>query len=179
MKKILLLIVVAVTSMTAGAQIYVGGNFGYWREWQEGANKTDLSIYPEIGYNLNEKWAIGATFGYDYNYKKGNKTNGLGIEPYVRYTYASLGPVNLFVDGYGGFYTYKNKKNGVTGDAQNAWCLGLTPGVKVTLTERLSFYSYFGFLGYCDADEEEVFGQKGFGLDLNSNKLRIGLLYNF
>ena len=179
MKKLFLFIAFAVVCLTAGAQMYVGGKAGFWREWQKGANTTDLSIHPDIGYNLNEKWSVGLYFGYDYTYKDGNKYNGFDIEPYARYTYAKFGPVGLFVEGAFGYYTYKKKTNGVTGDAQNAWYVGLTPGLKVDLTERLTFFSYIGFLGYTDADEDAVFGRNGFDFNVDGNNLQFGILYNF
>lgn len=170
----------AVLTLTAGAQVYVGGELGFWREWQNGANKTTLNVNPEVGYNLNENWAIGTVIGYNYIYQQGAKVNGFGVAPYARYTFAKLGNVNLFVDGTVGFATYKVKAaNGVKGDAQNAWQFGFKPGVTVNLTEKLSFVAHVGFLGYRDADEREIFGSNGLGFDLDGNALQFGLYYNF
>ena len=135
MKKLFLLIAVAVVTLTASAQVYVGGEVSFWREWQNAANKTTFSIMPEIGYNLDENWAIGTTLGYDYQYEKGVKYNA----------FAKLGNVNLFVDGGFGFATYKYKHNGVSSDSQNAWSVGLKPGLSVNLTEKLSFIAHVGF----------------------------------
>ena len=179
MKKLFLFIAVAILSLTAGAQVYVGGEVNFWREWQKGANTTNFMLYPEIGYNLDENWSIGMSFGYKYKYTDGNKFNGFDVEPYARYTYAKFGPVGLFVEGGFGFITYKKKVNGITGDAQNAWCAGFTPGLKVDLTEKLTFFSYIGFLGYCDADEDNAFGRNGFGFNVDGNNIGFGLLYNF
>ena len=179
MKKLFLLIAVAVVTLTASAQVYVGGEVSFWREWQNAANKTTFSIMPEIGYNLDENWAIGTTLGYDYQYEKGVKYNAFEVAPYARYTFAKLGNVNLFVDGGFGFATYKYKHNGVSSDSQNAWSVGLKPGLSVNLTEKLSFIAHVGFLGYRDADEAPIFGQNGFGFNLDGNALSFGLYYNF
>ena len=179
MKKLFLLFAAVVVSLTAGAQMYVGGEAGFWREWQKGANMTDFSIKPEVGYNLNENWAIGMAFGYEYEYWDGKKMNTFEVAPYVRYTYAKLGPVNLFLDGGFGFSTFKIKEKGVSSDAQNAWSVGLKPGLSVNLTEKLSFIAHFGSLGYSDADGNNGFGRNGFGFNVNGNNLLFGMLYNF
>ena len=145
--------ILAVASLTAGAQVYVGGEVGLWRNWKDAANTTNFTIKPEVGYNLNEKWAVGTTLGYIYSYDQGEKTNAFTVAPYARYTFVKLGNVNLFLDGGFGFATYKVKSaEGVKGDAQNAWEVGIKPGVSVSLTEKLSFIAHVGFLGYRTAD---------------------------
>lgn len=180
MKKILLSFVAAAFSLVVSAQTYVGGELGFWRDWQDGANKTSFVVNPEVGYNLNENWAIGVRLGYGYEYVKGDKVNAFEVSPYARYTYAKLGPVNLFLDGGFGFGTFKVKDaDGNSSDAQNAWEVGIKPGLSVNLTEKLSFISHVGFFGYRKSDMGEVFGENGFGLKLKSTDLTFGLLYNF
>ena len=68
MKKILLVVVIAVMSLTASAQIYVGGEIGAWRNYN--ANTTNVSILPEIGYTLSDNLAIGTVIGWQYQYNK-------------------------------------------------------------------------------------------------------------
>lgn len=179
MKKFVLMVMVAVATMTAGAQFYVGGEVGLWREWQNGANKSFATILPEVGYVLDDSWAIGTVIGYKYQYDKGAKCNALEVAPYARYTFLKLDKVNVFVDGGFGFYTYKWKYKGFKGEAQNAWEVGLKPGVAVNLNDKLSFVTHFGFLGYRDADEAPIFGRNGFGLDASGNALTFGLYWNF
>lgn len=177
MRKLFTLAVLAVVTMTASAQLYLGGSVGTWRNYDE--NTTSFQIAPEVGYQLDSKWAIGTRLGYAYSYKDGVKVNAVAVNPYARYTYAKLGNVNLFLDGGFGFATYKVKD---FGDSQNAWEVGLKPGVSVNLTEKLSFVSHIGFFGYRDADDsyvENVFGEKGFGFDLDATQITFGLLWNF
>ena len=171
---------VAMLTLTANAQIYLGGELGMWREWQDGANKSSVSVLPEVGYTLSDQLAIGTVIGYRYNYEKGAKVNALEVAPYLRYTFLQLDNVNLFVDGGFGFYTYKYKNAaGVSSDAQNAWEVGLKPGVAVNLTDKLSFVTHFGFLGYRDADAATPFGRNGFGFNADGNALTFGLYWNF
>ena len=175
MKKILLVAVIAVMSLTASAQVYLGGSLGTWRNYD--ANTTSVTILPEVGYTLSDNWAIGTVIGWNYRYNAGQKYNGLTVAPYVRYTFLKLDNVNVFVDGGFGFYTGKEK--GV--DAKNEWEVGLKPGVAVNLTDKLSFVTHVGFLGYRKADDAAlgVFGNDGFGFDLDGNALTFGLYYNF
>lgn len=88
MKKFCFLWLLAVITLTASAQVYVGGEVGLWRNWD--ANHTSFSILPEVGYNLSDNWAIGTSIGYAYNYLEGNKTNAVEVAPYARYTYAKF-----------------------------------------------------------------------------------------
>lgn len=63
MKKGLLLIVVMVAAIAVKAQdIYVGGSFNVWRN--STGNTTSFKVAPEIGYNFNETWALGAELDY-------------------------------------------------------------------------------------------------------------------
>ena len=184
MKKLFLLVVAAVMTLTASAQVYLGGEMNFWRDWEDGANNTTFQLAPEIGYNLDEKLAIGTTIGYAYSYlgNADTKINAITIAPYVRYTWLKLDNVNLFLDGGFGFGTYKAKIDGHSGDAQNAWEIGLKPGVSVNLTDKLSFIAHVGFFGYRTSDNEiaeTFYGQDGFGLKLDGTDLKFGLVWNF
>lgn len=174
MKKIFLVAVIAVMSLTASAQIYVGGEIGAWRNYN--ANTTNVSILPEIGYTLSDNLAIGTVIGWQYQYNNGVKWNALEVAPYLRYTFLKADKVNVFVDGGFGFHTGKIKGF----DAANAWSVGLKPGVAVNLTDKLSFVTHVGFLGWRKSDAgAQAFGRDGFGLSLDGNNLTFGVYYNF
>lgn len=188
MKKLLFTLAAVVISLTASAQVYLGGEVGFWRNYD--ANHTNFSLVPEIGYNLDENWAIGTTIGYDYNYAKGIKVNSFEVAPYARYTFVKFDNVSLFLDGGFGFATSKAKYKSYSSDSYNSWEIGIKPGVKVDLTSKLSFIAHIGFLGYRDNDDISAadyklsvptgaFGEKGFGFKVNGNDLKFGLLYNF
>ena len=55
MKKFLLMIVVALTTLTANAQFYVGGELGIWHDTD--ADQTAFTLAPGLGYEFNEKWS--------------------------------------------------------------------------------------------------------------------------
>ena len=110
MKKIFALAVLAIASLSASAEgFYAGGSLGYMHEGAKISSTgstpstNTLSILPEIGYNLNEKWAVGTVIGYNYQHFCGTGVSGhmFQLSPYARYTFfkSENNFVNLFVDG--------------------------------------------------------------------------------
>lgn len=191
MKKIFLSLVALLATVAASAQVYVGGEVGLWRNTDD--NHTSFTIAPQVGYNINDKWALGLEFLYNHEYKDGLKGDGAGVAPYARYTVAKAGPVSFLLDGGVGFMTYKAKYEGkysdYESDSYNAWQIGISPAVKVSLTKKVDFIASLGFLGYRDNDDiidtdgdkvsAPAFGEKGFGFSFSSNDLKFGVVYNF
>ena len=66
MKKVLLAMVAALLmTVSASAQVYLGGNFGIAStKVNDGDNVTTYAILPEIGYNIDKTWAIGTVVGF-------------------------------------------------------------------------------------------------------------------
>lgn len=170
----LLTALVALMTISASAQVYLGGEVGFWRNPTD--NNTIFKVKPELGYNLDSNWALGLAFGYEYEYVgHDQKCNTLSVNPYVRYTFAKFGPVNVFADGGFDFETSKWKG----GDAATIWSIGVRPGVAVNLTEKLSFVSHIGFIGYSDSNDHHAHNLDGFGAVLDGSQLTFGLYYNF
>ncbi|MDH8702185.1 hypothetical protein M2138_001545 [Dysgonomonadaceae bacterium PH5-43] len=165
MKKVFLLMAVALVSLTASAQFYAGGSLGFWND--DDADETAFFIAPEVGYNLNEKWSVGLELGYFNEDAVGVAT--FAASPYARYTYFNQDRLSLFVDGGFGF-SYKDQDNDETG-----FNIGLQPGVAVSLTEKFSLVAKFGFLGYND---KYLNAKDGFGLNLTNN-ISFGFYVNF
>lgn len=194
MKKLFLSLIVAVCSLAASAQAYVGGQVGLWRNTD--ANHTSFKLAPEVGYKLSNQWALGLSIGFAHNYDNDFKVNGFEVDPYVRYTVAKAGPVSFFLDGGFGFATAKAKYGDWKSDSYNQWQIGIKPGVKVSLSKKVDFIASMGFLGYRDNDDlpstgiskldklinkysPSVYGEKGFGFDFKTSDLNFGLIYNF
>ena len=193
MKKLFLSLIVAVCSLAASAQVYVGGQVGVWRN--SDANHTSFNLVPEVGYKLSDKWDLGLGIGYTHEYLSGLKVNAFQVDPYVRYTVATAGPVSFFLNGGFGFATEKAKAGDWKSDSYNAWQIGIKPGIKVSLSKKVDFIATMGFLGYRDNDDikdphlqdpevlevlqKSVYGEKGFGFSFSTNDLNFGLIYNF
>ena len=184
MKKIFAVALVAMMTMTVNAQVYVGGGVGLQSSSYDGNSETFFKLMPEIGYNLNEDWAVGIAVGYgeskttlkEANIKSTVKVKAFEVAPYARYTFAKFDKVNLFVDGTVG-YSHVD----YAGAKTNSFALGLKPGVAVNLNDKLSFVAHVGFLGYQNA-KEDYDGAKAvnsFGVNLDGSNLSFGVYYNF
>lgn len=180
MKKILMTMVAAFAAVSMNAQVYIGGSVAFeaWSSQKLAGDKSEtvFKIMPEIGYNLNDEWAIGTVIGYQndkFNGVNGVSESAFTIAPYARYTFSKLGKVNLFVDGGVGF----------TSASKADWTeleVGFKPGLAVNLTDNLSFVSHIGFIGYDllnpDGDDNNI---SMFGLSLDATDITFGLYYSF
>lgn len=177
MKKIILMAVMAVMTLTAAAQNwYAGGNVGFWRNSSE--NTTEFNILPEVGYNLNSNWAIGATFGYAHSYEDGLSINLGVINPYARYTFFSNEKVNLFVDGGVDLGFGASKYDGESSDTAVTYGIGFKPGLSYNISEKFSLIAHLGFLGYEGGNDASHAADQG-GLKFHTDNLSIGFYYNF
>ncbi len=60
MKKIMLSLAMALVSVCASAQVYIGGTAGISsNKIGDGDSKTAYTLMPEIGYEFNNKWEAG------------------------------------------------------------------------------------------------------------------------
>ena len=180
-KKIALLLFVVCATMSVSAQVYVGGTAGFWRNDKDDLGLTAFSVAPEVGYNLDEKWAIGAELGYGYVKAQSEKLNVLHFSPYARYTCYETGIVRLFLDG--GLGIASVKVNGAS-DRENGFEIGVKPGVAIKLTDKFSLIAKVGFLGYRDdygtgIGTGEVYASQGFGFNLSGTDLKFGFQVNF
>ena len=182
MKKFILAAVAVIASLTASAQVYVGGQIGYTRDFDE--NKTEFAILPEVGYKFNDSWAAGMVFGYDHIYNNGLSGNMGVINPYARWTYysSSNNLVNLFLDGGVGIDLGSSKyKDSDSSDTAVAWNIGIKPGIAINPTEHFSILAHIGMLGYEGAnDEAKAIGYTSkFGFNFKTTSLNLGFVYNF
>lgn len=64
MKKIMLSLAMALVSVCASAQVYIGGTAGISsNKIGDGDSKTAYTLMPEIGYEFNNKWEAGLEIG--------------------------------------------------------------------------------------------------------------------
>lgn len=181
MKKIMMTIAAAFVATAMNAQGYIGGNVGFTsaKANVDGAKATtEFTIAPEVGYNLNDSWAIGAALGFT-SVKAGDAdaVTAFTVAPYARYTFAKLEKVNFFLDGQFAYSTLK--------DTYDQIGVHIIPGVAVNLNEKVSFVAKlggeFGGLGWTQTkDKGTDIKVNEFGFDLQSLAgLTFGLYYNF
>lgn len=179
MKKIILAAVMAVVACVANAQLYVGGELGVWRN--DGTETTTAKILPEIGYNLNNQWAVGATLGWEHAHTHGINNNMFEFLPYARYTFFRSGIVGIFCDGTVGFGAGKTSWDGGHSDTAWIWRIGFRPGVSLKCSDRFSVVAHIGMLGFFGAnDAAKAAGHADeWGLNFSGNNLSLSFYYNF
>lgn len=171
MKKLFVLFVMVVSAMNTSAQIYVGGSFGIGNKKVEGEKATIVyKFLPEVGYNVDENFAFGATFGWE---GAEDKVKTVSVNPYARYTFLHGKYINAFVDGTVGYGHVYGKGNDV-----DLFYGGVKPGVSVNLTGNFSFVTHIGFIGY---EQESIHNRKikSWGANFDTKNIVFGLYYNF
>lgn len=177
MKKLLLMLVVALTSLCASADnLYAGGSVGFWRNASD--NKTDFSILPELGYNINSKVSVGASFGYQHTYNDGFKLNLGCVNPYLRYKFFQSGKVDVFVDGGVDLGFGASRYDGHSTDTAVTFGIGFKPGIAYNISDKFSLVAHVGMLGYKGGNHASGADKEG-GFMLDGNNLSFGFYVNF
>lgn len=172
MKKILMMAALVVASVSASAQVWVGGALSYDFDKTAGFKTNTITIAPEVGYNLSDKWAIAIDVDYSVGFGDGATTHTFDITPYARYTFFKSGIASFFVDG--GFNIGADKVGAAS--AQTTWGIGFQPGISLALSPKFNFVTKLGYLGY---QHREATNSDQFGLGVNNRILSVGLYYNF
>lgn len=216
-KIIALVALLACITMGASAQVYVGGSLGFTSsKLSTGGHDQDGSSFkllPEIGYQLDQDISIGVQIGYSHGYaafgsltvtdfkaamntgisttmdiyEDDYKLNSFTFAPYVRYTFARFGKVNLFFEGSVGYSNVKSDNTpGANGNAtgnetkMDAIEIALRPGVSFQLSDNISLIAKLGSLGYMQAKEKESDMKiTRFGLDMDTYNLLFGMNFHF
>lgn len=177
MKKIFMSLAVALVSLCASAQVYVGGTMGISsNKIGDGDSKVAYKFLPEIGYQFNKQWSVGLEFGL----QKGNPCtiSAVGdqttyeVAPYVRYNFVNSKLFDVFMEGTVG-YGRVNKVNA------DIFEIGIKPGVALNLSDKFSLITKVGFLGYRGYSPEHGKSSSTFGLDLDGTNIQFGAIVKF
>ncbi len=165
MKKFFAIAALAVASLTANAQAWLGGNIGYTSTTSKSENNygsaettsSNFSFAPEVGYDLDETWSVALRLSYahtdSYSVSVGGhnyngKANSFAINPYVRYKFFNEGNFTAFLDGgltYG--ITHINGTSNVL-DNPNFFNAAINPGIAYAINDKVTLVAHFGDLSY-------------------------------
>ncbi|MBP5628785.1 MAG: porin family protein [Bacteroidaceae bacterium] len=191
MKKMILAAFVAVASLTASAQWWVGGEVGFnsYRATVDGhkvGSASNFVVAPEVGYKLNDKLDVAVLIGYAHA-EDGNKifnyelaeafdyANGFKLNPYLRYNFAEAGNFKFFVDG-GVSYALLHVC-GVDKSA-NVWELGLKPGISYSLSDKVSLVAHVGSFGWQFIKQGD-YKRNAWEAGVDGNNISLGCYVNF
>lgn len=190
MKKFITFAVLAVASLAASAQSYVGGSVLF--DYDSSAKTTTFGIEPEYGYYLNDKMDLVFRLGDTYVSSDYANTNLFSVGAYARYTFlrAAENRLKFFVDG--GFDIIAGSKtediidrygesDGSQTTSFNFWHIGFKPGISYSLTKHWTLMAHFGFIGYQGANKnaEAIGYHKDFTIGASSEDLSFGIYYVF
>ena len=206
MKKVMLMVAFMVAAVAASAQVYIGGSLGVSSNkdyYADGDVEPDATVNfhftPEIGYNLDENWAVGLGLTFDFTKnpvdEDGDKVRGIDpkyfgfeIAPYARWTFARWNKVSLFLEG-GLAYGFDKMKwdeevgnKTVTEENKKSYFkIGVKPGLRVDLTDHFAVMTRLGWLGYvCTMpDGDNMNNGQSFGFDLDGENISLGVIYSF
>lgn len=160
MKRVLVILALSLMALTAKAQIYVGGGFA-----ASFSSTCTASIFPEVGYNLDDNMAVGTALGIHF----GNGT-AFSVDPYFRYYFVELGPARFFADGHFNFTVGPKYTDANDNDyTYTSWGIGIRPGVSFDLGNNFTLITRLAQVGYYGGE---------FGIKLNPGFV-MGLLYSF
>lgn len=181
MKKTLLILLLSVITFGASAQthkFYAGGQLTFGRTTAEpsGVKSTQVTVLPEIGYNITDRFGVGTHVGVQYRKTGDEKMTVFRLEPYARYSYLQVSIVQLFVDFGVDFGAGR-----ADGSTAIQYGIGFRPGVLVSLNDRFSLVAHVGFLGYQSGNNAAKRNgtPENWGLNLNSENLMFGFSVHF
>ncbi len=199
MKKVLLTMATMFVALCANAQFYGGGTLCYKSVDVPGksskSSATSFKIAPELGYNINEMWAVGVGVGYMSTNMATQTTGNIGgfldvtttaklekdvtiltFSPYIRNTLVKSKIANLFVDGM-----FNYTKVDYDDNSTNAYGFGICPGVLVKLSDSLSFVTRLGGITYASSKDDTPGAESRNGFEFNLTSLdnvEFGLYFN-
>lgn len=218
MKKLVLTFAVIFAATTiANAQLFVGGNLGFGVQ-SNGKTETvsggvtttvepvktlNFTIAPRIGYNLNDKMAVGLdlSFGmnndkYPDNYFGLTETNSsysqttMGAGLFFRYYLMEVGQFSLFAEAAAGLqlgngkqeYTIGSTTTTVDAPKTTDILVSIVPGISYKVNEKLQFDAY---LGICEVlfsntvtKSETTFGSTTTTTTVKDNYFGLGINNN-
>lgn len=174
MKKFFAIAILAVASLTANAQAWLGGSVGFnWEngKWDGAKSTTSWTISPELGYNINDDWAIAGKISiFSSQAGDNDAVTGFKISPYARYTFAKIDDLSFFVDGGIHFTSYGKDKGSSFG-------IGIQPGLAYKVADGVTLAAKFGYFGWRTFDKDA--GDKNqFGFGVDGNNLEFGVYFD-
>jgi hypothetical protein len=213
MKKIIITLAFASFALASQAQLFVGGQVGFNSnsrkfDGDKTRSSSSFTLSPTIGYQLDEKMAIGArinfgtakntTFKWFGDNDRVTKFTGFGLEVFGQYTFLELGKFSAYADA--GLRFGLSKAKTTTGSETSesnpltGFGLNIRPVLAYNLSEKITLLANLNFMGFSfDVTTEKHLNndnkkttETDFGLNVNSNDvisggnvLTIGMIYKF
>lgn len=120
----------------AKAQLFTTGSLGIGYA----SNLFQVEAVPGVGYEINDKWAVGLSLGVS---TIGKDIFGV-IDPYVRYTFFNKGAFSFDVKGKAGGYF----------SSVSIISFGAAPSIRYEIDKKWQIAADFGLIGIQMVDEK-------------------------
>ena len=134
-----------------------------------------VNLHPQVGYQWNEHWAVGAFFNvdtywllYKLSFKQWSNYFTCSFNPYLRYMVRLSERFSFQADAFLDF-GFSNDDPQFTG-----WGIGLRPGLQYELSKHFRLQASVGFLGLYSR-EDNLSG----GFDFTPKQWNLSLIYAF
>ena len=186
MKKVVVIICLFVAGMTVNAQFYMGGSAGFnikttdYDGNRDSRTILDFTLYPELGFFLNERLSIGAELGLgihsDSDYD--DATVNILFNPYARWSLFQAGKFEVL--GKASLNTFRKKDYFYFG-------LHVDPVLAYNVSDKIVLQATLNFLNlrcyYLSNTDNSTTVNFGFGADTNNlatlGALKVGFIYKF
>lgn len=139
MKKIFTLAVATIISVTAFSQTskgtwLAGGAANFTSQSQGGNSISQINITPNVGYFVNDNFAVGGTVNLGSQSGSGSTFTSFGIGPMARYYFAEIGKkAKLYGQAE---FAYASVSGGGSSQSGTGW--GLQAGPAFFLTKNVA-----------------------------------------
>lgn len=152
MKRILLLALMAVMTLTASAQFWCGASLNAGMTKVEDADpQLSFGIAPQIGYNFTEHFGVGVEFSTSTQTAGNEDLHATGIAPFIRYTFSEMNKLHLFADAG---LIYASTKYSDLSKRMTTIGWAVTPGIIYPINEHWNLLTTFGSLGWGNSEYE-------------------------
>ncbi len=169
MKKLIItLFALLLLSISAQAQVNLGGHIGFNRNAKD--NSTEINLRPDVSYETGN-WAFGVFLELQfYRYEGKTSNNMIGISPYVQYTLFKNNYFYVYMEG-GLPYLLRTYSDSKTPN-QSQWAPYLGPGLGIILSDHWSLSGTFGKVEYNTYN-------KTLNLSMDATAVSLGVYYVF
>lgn len=193
MKQYLLMALWAILFAGASAQTWVSGSLSFYNTSHDldsqgnsqsiiSQKSLSTSLSPTVGYDFNERWALGVSLAFNYALSEGksdnvemfnNRSNMIYLSPFVRCYLAETEGLRFFVDGGVGFgrrHYFERDEN------DNVFKAYVTPGLSYAINPHFSLLGNFGGFSWIQSRSNGQANEKQWSFTL-FDQISLGILF--
>ena len=184
-----LVALLAIVSIQAGAQSYIGGTVSFGTSSNSSASvMTSFGVSPDLGWFLSDKCAVGirpaASFSFGGN---SQRSCSFGMTPYLQYRIFTYNRFGLWAEGAAAFGWSFSKVENIEVNRTFNYSLRALPVLTFDISDRVRFQTRLGFFSlHLSGSRSGGYSNFSSGFSASTQAIgslledaTIGFLYNF